>query len=76
MLGADLMVHEPIVESLLSCSAELMVSGGQVVDVLGERHRGVGQDAQNRLAAALTPLAVSNKFTGSRAVSRRQRLDR
>ena len=37
MLGPDLMVHEPIVESLLGCSAELKVSGGQVVDVLGER---------------------------------------
>ena len=39
MLGPDLMVHEPIVESLLSCSAELQVGGGQVVDVLGERRQ-------------------------------------
>ena len=39
MLGPDLMVHEPIVESLLGCSAELKVSGWQVVDVLSERRQ-------------------------------------
>ena len=39
MLGPDLVAHEPIVESLLGCSAELKVCGWQVVDVLSERRQ-------------------------------------